>query len=296
MARDHYSELQAFLAVARHASFTRAAAEMGVSQSALSHTVRGLEKRLGIRLLTRTTRSVAPTEAGERLIERVAGKFEDIDAELAAITEFRDKPAGTVRISCSDNVADNYLWPRLKPMLRDYPDINIELRIDYGLTNIVEERLDAGVRLGESLEQDMIALPISPPMRMLAVASPAYLKHRRLPETPHDLLQHNCINIRLTTYGGNYAWEFERDDRELRLHVNGQLTFNAVPPVIKACLDGFGIAYLTEDIVRGHIDRGELIPMLGEWSPPFPGYHLYYPNRREASPAFRKVVEVLHWR
>lgn len=293
MPRDHYAELQAFLAVARHRSFTRAAAEMGVSQSALSHTIRGLEEHLGIRLLTRTTRNVAPTEAGERLISRVASKFEDIDAELANITELRDKPAGTVRISCSDTVATDILWPRLRPLLREYPDIHIELRVSYALTNIVEERLDAGVRLGEQVEQDMIAIPITPPLRMLAAASPEYLQGRQIPRVPQDLLQHNCINIRLPSYGGHYAWEFEKDDQKLKIQVPGQLTFSTGPLVLQACLDGFGIAFLPERSMTERVAAGQLVPMLEEWSPMFPGFHLYYPNRREASPAFRKVVEAL---
>ncbi len=295
MPRDHYSELQAFLAVARHQSFTRAAAEMGLSQSALSHTIRGLEQRLGIRLLTRTTRSVSPTEAGQQLIDRVASKFDDIDIELANISALRDKPAGTVRLSCSDNVAEAFIWPRLRPLLREYPDIKIEIRIDYGLTNIVEERLDAGVRLGEQIDQDMIAVPISGPVRMLAVASPEYWQQHPIPQIPQDLLQHSCINIRLPTYGGCYAWEFEKDGRELRLQVNGQLIFNTVPQIRQACVDGFGLAFLSDECVASEIAAGLLVPVLEDWCPPFPGYHLYYPNRREAAPAFRKVLEALRW-
>ncbi len=295
MARDQYSELQAFIAVARHRSFTKAANEMGLSQSALSHTIRGLEKRLGIRLLTRTTRSVSPTDAGQRLIDRVAIKFEDIDAELAALTEMRDKPAGMVRISCSDHAAEQYIWPRLKPLLREYQDIQLEVRIDYGLTNIVEERLDAGVRLGEQLEQDMIAIPIMPKARMLVAASPDYLKGKSLPLVPQELLEHQCINIRLPTFGGNYAWEFEKDGRELKLQVSGQVTFTNVDHIIQAALDGFGFAFMPQESLAPHVKRGDLITVLEDWTPSFTGLYLYYPNRREASPAFKLVAEALRY-
>ncbi|MAK92811.1 MAG: LysR family transcriptional regulator [Oleibacter sp.] len=293
MARDNYHELQAFIAVARERSFTRAAAQMGVSQSALSHTIRALESRLGIRLLTRTTRSVSPTEAGDRLLQTVAPLFEDIDAELAALTELRDKPAGTVRIACSDHAAEFTIWPRLSQLMKDYPDINIELRIDNGLTDIVGQRLDAGVRLGEHLDQDMIAVPLMPPVRMLVFSSPEYFAEHGVPQEPEDLMQHNCINFRLPSFGGLYTWEFEKDGREINVKVPGQLVFNTSSLILKAALQGNGIGYLPADMLGPHIANGSLMQVLDEWCPYFPGYHLYYPNRRDPSPAFRKVVEAL---
>jgi DNA-binding transcriptional LysR family regulator len=295
MSRDRYGELQAFINVAREGSFTKAAALMGVSQSALSHTIRGLEAHLGIRLLRRTTRSVSPTDAGQLLLERIAPHFSDIDAEIAAMSALRDKPAGSVRISASDNVAQNILWPRLAPVLREYPDIQLEINIDYRLTNIVEQRLDAGVRLGEQLEKDMIAVPIGPPMRMAAVASPDYFKRYAKPQKPQDLMEHNCINFRLPTFGGLYAWEFEKDGRKMDIQVKGQLICNTSIQVIHAALDGLGIGFMTEDSVTTLIHEGRLIRTLEDWCPPFSGYHLYYPNRREPTPAFQKVVEALRW-
>ncbi|MFK4752352.1 LysR substrate-binding domain-containing protein [Oceanobacter antarcticus] len=295
MSRDRYGELQAFLNVAREGSFTKAAALLGVSQSALSHTIRGLEAHLGIRLLHRTTRSVSPTDAGQRLLERIAPHFNDIDAEIAAISALRDKPAGSVRISASDNVAQSLLWPRLAPVLRQYPDIQLEINIDFALTNIVERRLDAGVRLGEQLEKDMIAVPISPAVRMAAIASPGYFQRNPIPQVPQDLLAHNCINFRLPTYGGLYAWEFEKDGRELNIQVKGQLTCNTSQQVVAAALDGTGIGFLTEDTAIQFLREGKLIRVLEDWCPPFSGYHLYYPNRREPTPAFQIVVEALRW-
>ncbi|WP_369856032.1 LysR substrate-binding domain-containing protein [Candidatus Thalassolituus haligoni] len=295
MSRDRYGELQAFLNVAREGSFTKAAALLGVSQSALSHTIRGLEAHLGIRLLHRTTRSVSPTDAGQRLLERIAPHFNDIDAEIAAISALRDKPAGSVRISASDNVAQSLLWPRLAPVLRQYPDIQLEINIDFALTNIVERRLDAGVRLGEQLEKDMIAVPISPAVRMAAIASPGYFQRNPIPQVPQDLLMHNCINFRLPTYGGLYAWEFEKDGRELNIQVKGQLTCNTSQQVVAAALDGTGIGFLTEDTAIQFLREGKLIRVLEDWCPPFSGYHLYYPNRREPTPAFQIVVEALRW-
>ena len=295
MSRDRYGELQAFLNVAREGSFTKAAALLGVSQSALSHTIRGLEAHLGIRLLHRTTRSVSPTDAGQRLLERIAPHFNDIDAEIAAISALRDKPAGSVRISASDSVAQSLLWPRLAPVLRQYPDIQLEINIDFALTNIVERRLDAGVRLGEQLEKDMIAVPISPAVRMAAIASPGYFQRNPIPQVPQDLLMHNCINFRLPTYGGLYAWEFEKDGRELNIQVKGQLTCNTSQQVVAAALDGTGIGFLTEDTAIQFLREGKLIRVLEDWCPPFSGYHLYYPNRREPTPAFQIVVEALRW-
>lgn len=296
MARENYSEILAFIAVAREKSFTRAAASLGVSQSALSHTIRSLEKRLGIRLLTRTTRSVSTTDAGQRLVDAVAPKFSDIDAEIEALSELRDKPAGTVRISASDHAAQTVLWPRLTPLLRDYPEINLEIAIDYGLTDIVAQRLDAGVRFGEQVEKDMIAVRIGPDMRMAVVGSPDYMAGRFKPLAPQDLVEHRCINMRLPTYGGLYAWELEKDGRELNVRVDGQLVVNTVPDSLRAALEGFGLTYLPEDIVLPHINEGRLVRVLEDWCPPFAGYHLYYPNRRRASPAFGLVVEALRWR
>ncbi len=296
MPRPDLNDLVAFLAVARERSFTRAAAKLGVSQSALSQTVRGLEARLGLRLLTRTTRSVAPTEAGERLLRAVGPRLDEIDAELAALGELRDKPAGTVRITADEHAADALLWPALEKLLPDYPDIRVEVVIDYGLTDIVAERYDAGVRLGGVVAKDMIAVPIGPNMRMAAIGAPSYFANRPLPRTPGDLTTHDCINLRLPTYGGLYAWEFERDGRELRVRVEGKLVFNSIVPILKAALAGFGLAYLAEEQVKAHLAEGRLIRVLEGWCPPFPGYQLYYPSRRQPTPAFAVLVEALRYR
>jgi DNA-binding transcriptional LysR family regulator len=295
MARDPVSDLTAFLAVARERSFTRAAAHIGVTPSALSHTIKGLEERLGLRLLTRTTRSVAPTEAGERLIAVIAPRFEEINAELAALSSLREKPAGTIRITSGETAASTILWPRLAPLLAEYPDLKIEISIDQALVDIVEGRFDAGVRLGESVSKDMIAVRIGPDLSMAAVAAPAYFAARGRPEKPADLTAHNCINLRLATYGGLYAWEFEKDGRELRVRVDGQIIMNTAAMIVDAALAGHGIAYLPEDIVMTHIRSGRLERVLQDGSPPFPGYHLYYPSRRHMSPAFRIVVEALRY-
>ncbi|MBY5928455.1 MULTISPECIES: LysR family transcriptional regulator [Halomonas] len=293
MPRENFNDLHAFLRVAEKGSFTRAAAELGVSQSALSHTIRGLEARLGIRLLTRTTRNVSPTEAGDRLLRTIAPCFEDIHHGLEALSELRDKPAGTLRISTSSHAADSILMPKLSPLLTQYPDIQVELRIDNGLTDIVSERLDAGVRLGERVAKDMIATRIGPDMRMLAVAAPSYFQRYPVPLTPHELTQHNCISIRMPTSGGLYAWEFEKDGIALNVQTHGQLVVNNSQQVLSAALAGLGLAFLPEDMVVGAIDDGRLIQVLDDWSPPFPGFHLYYPNRRQASPAFSLLVEAL---
>ncbi|OWJ59080.1 LysR family transcriptional regulator [Inquilinus limosus] len=296
MPRESLNDLLAFLAVARERSFTRAAAQLGVSQSALSHTIRGLEERLGLRLLTRTTRSVAPTEAGERLLRSIGPRFEEIDAELAALSALRDKPAGTVRITAGEHSADTILWPAVAKLVPDYPDIRVEISVDYALTDIVAERYDAGIRLGEQVAKDMVAVRIGPDMRMAVVGSPSYFARRPPPRTPHDLTAHSCINMRLPTYGGLYAWEFERDGRELKVRVEGQLVFNTGAPRLSAVLDGLGLAYLPEDQVRGHVMAGRLIHVLAEWCPPFPGYHLYYPSRRQCSPALSLLVDALRYR
>ena len=295
MARDTLPDLTAFIAVAREGSFTRAAARLGVSQSALSQTMRGLEERLGVRLLTRTTRRVAPTEAGERLLRSVGPHLDEIEAELAALGELRDKPAGTIRITASEHAATTILWPALARLLPDYPDIKVEISIESGLTDIVAERFDAGVRLGEQVAKDMIAVRIGPELRMAAVAAPGYFARRPEPKTPQDLAQHDCINLRMVTMGGFYAWEFEKGARALNVRVEGQLAFNNARLIRRAAQAGFGIAYLPEDQVLDDIAAGRLVRVLGDWCPPFAGYHLYYPSRRQQSPAFALLVDALRF-
>jgi DNA-binding transcriptional LysR family regulator len=296
MLRDNLNDVLAFLAVARDRSFTRAAAKLGVSQSALSHTIRRLEARLGLRLLARTTRSVAPTEAGERLLGALGPRFDEIEAELAGLSELRDKPAGTVRITSGEHAAEAILWPALAKLLPRYPDIKVELNIDYGLTDIVAERYDAGVRLGEQVAKDMIAVRIGPDFRMAVVGAPLYFARRPKPKHPQDLTAHDCINIRLPTYGSIYAWEFEKRGRALKVRVEGQLVFNNIALRVNAALAGLGLAYLSEDQVREHVAEGRLVRVLGDWCPPFSGYHLYYPSRRQAAPAFALLVEALRYR
>ena len=296
MAGDNLNDLTAFVAVAEERSFTRAAARLGVSQSALSQTVRGLETRLGIRLLNRTTRSVSPTAAGERLLRTVAPRFDEIRTELAALSELRHKPAGTIRLTATENAANSVLWPVLRALLPAYPDIKVEIVIDYGLTDIVAEQVDAGVRPGETVAKDMIAIPIGPAMRMAVVGSLAYFAKRPPPRTPQDLTGHDCINLRLPARRGLYAWEFERNGRELKVRVEGQLAFNTAALILQAALDGFGLAYLTEQQVEKHLDSGELVRVLANWCPPFAGYHLYYPSRRQPSAAFAALVEALRYR
>jgi DNA-binding transcriptional LysR family regulator len=290
------SDLFAFLAVAREKSFTRAAAQLGVSQSALSHTMRGLEARLGVRLLTRTTRSVAPTEAGERLLHAVGPRFEEIQAELAALNELRDKPGGTIRITASQHAAEAVLWPKVAKLLPKYPDLKVEITVDYALTDIVAERYDAGVRLGEQVAKDMIAVRIAPDMRMSVVAAPSYLAKAPPPKKPQDLVGHQCINLRLPTLGGIYAWEFEKGSKELKVRVDGQLVFNRLTQILEAALAGFGFAYVPEDAAAPHIAKGKLVRVLEDWCAPFPGYHLYYPSRRHSSPAFALLVDALRYK
>ena len=296
MPRPNINDLIAFLAVARERSFTRAAAQLGVSQSALSHTIRGLEERLGLRLLTRTTRSVAPTEAGERLLRNVGPHFDDIAAEIDALSELKEKPSGTIRINSSEHAAETLLWPKLAEFLLHYPDVKVEIWADYVLSDIVAERFDAGVRLGEQVAKDMVAVRIGPDERFVVVGSPAYLADRARPLHPEDLLAHRCINLRLPTLGGLYAWEFEKDGHELKVRVEGQLIFNQLGPILKAALASFGLAFLPVELVRPHIAAGRLIELLSDWTPPFPGYHLYYPSRRQTSPAFALLVEALRHR
>jgi DNA-binding transcriptional LysR family regulator len=295
-ARHNVNDVQAFVAVARERSFTRAAAKLGVSQSALSHTIRGLEERLGVRLLTRTTRSVSPTEAGERLLHTVGSRFEEIEAELLAVSELRERPAGTIRINAIDYVADTILWPKLAKLLREYPDIKVEITIDYGLTDIVAQRYDAGVRAGEQVAKDMIAARIGPDVRMAVVGAPSYFRNRPEPNAPQELIGHDCINLRLPTHGGLYAWEFEKDGHELRVRVEGQLVFNGTYQMLNAALAGFGLAYVPEDLAKPHLAGGRLKRVLEDWCPPFSGYHLYYPSRRQSSAAFALLVDALRYR
>ncbi|MDT8757680.1 LysR family transcriptional regulator [Sphingomonas psychrotolerans] len=296
MNRQQLAELSAFLTVARARSFTRAAAQLGVTPSAVSHSMRALEERLGVRLLNRTTRSVTPTEAGERLMLSIGPRFDEIDAELAGLSALRDKPAGLVRISADEHSMRMVLWPALRPVLRDYPDIRVEIVTDYTLTDIVAERFDAGVRFGDIVAKDMIAVPIGPDARMLAVGSPTYFAERGRPQTLEALTEHACINLRLPTYGGLYAWEFEQQGRERRVRVDGQLTYSSVFPILQAAIDGFGIGYLPQTLVQRHLDSGALEAVLTRFSPPFAGYHLYYPSRRQPTPAFAKIVEGLRYR
>ncbi len=296
MLRESLNDLTAFVAVARAGSFTKAAAQLGVSQPALSQTVRGLEARLGVRLLARTTRSVAPTEAGERLLNAVGPRFDEVEAGLAGLAEMRGKPAGTVRVTADEHAARTVLWPALRRVLPDHPEIKVEVSVDYGLTDIAAERFDAGVRLGGMVAKDMEAVRIGPDMRMAAVAAPAYLAGRTPPRRPEDLTGHTCINLRLPTQGGLYAWEFEKAGREVRVRVEGQLVFNTVSMIKDAALAGFGIAHLPQDQVQTHLDRGEFVRLLADWCPPFLGYHLYYPSRRRQSAAFEVLVEALRHR
>jgi DNA-binding transcriptional LysR family regulator len=296
MGREAMNDLTAFLCVARERSFTKAAAQIGVSPSALSHTIRGLEERLGVRLLTRTTRSVAPTDAGERLLRTVGPHVDEIHRELEALSEMRDKPAGSIRITCVDHAAETVLWPGLAEFLAQYPDIHIDLIIDNTLRDIVAERFDAGIRMGERVARDMIAVRIGPELRMAAVATPSYFAERGKPKTPQDLANHSCINLRLATLGGVYAWEFEKGSREINVRVEGQLTVNDIAVIRRAALEGLGIAFIPEDYVQHQLDAGELIRVLADWNPPFAGYYLYYPSRRQQSPAFTLLVDALRYR
>ena len=293
MLKDNFNDLLSFMVVARERSFTRAAAQLGVSQSALSHAMRNLEARLDVRLLTRTTRSVAPTEAGERLFMRLSPHLGEIEQELAALRDTRDKPAGNIRITAGEHAMSAVLWPVLKPFMMKYPDIHVEVTVDNGLTDIVDGRFDAGVRLGEQVAKDMIAVRIAPDMRMAVVGSANYLEHHGVPETPEQLAAHRCINMRLPTRGGLYAWEFERDGREIRVRVEGQLTLNSLPQRIDAAENGLGLAYVPEDTVVEAIAQGRLIRVLEAWCPAFDGYHLYYPSRRQHTTAFALLVEAL---
>jgi DNA-binding transcriptional LysR family regulator len=293
MVRRNLNDLLYFVTVAREGSFTRAASLLGVTQSALSQAISGLETRLEIRLLTRTTRSVSPTAAGERLLNAIGHRLDEIDAELDQLTEMRDKPAGTVRITCGEHVLRTTLLPKLTPLLLEYPDVKVEFDINYGFRDIVADRFDAGVRLGDTIDKDMIAIPIGPELRMSAAASPAYFAAHPKPRNPRELVNHNCINMRMQTAGGLYVWDFERRGEQLNVRVDGQLVFNTSPSMVDAALAGLGIAFLPEEEFAPHLEEGRLVRVLDEWCPPFPGYYLYYPSRRQPSPAFSLVVDAL---
>lgn len=296
MARRNLNDLLGFVTVAREGSFTRAAASLGVTQSALSQSIRGLEERLQIRLLTRTTRSVSTTAAGERLVRAIGQRFDEIESELDALTELRDKPAGTVRITCGDHVLQSILLPRLTRLLKDYPDITLEFDVNYGFRDIVADRFDAGVRMGSTIDKDMIAVAIGPALRLAVVASPRYFAAHPAPKLPRDLTEHRCINQRMPTSGGLYVWNFERRGRKVNVRVDGPLIFNTTPPQVDAALAGLGIVLLPEDEVMFHVGAGRLVRVLEDWCPRFAGYHLYYPSRRQPSPAFSLVVEALRFR
>jgi DNA-binding transcriptional LysR family regulator len=296
MAQTKVNDLQAFLAVAREQSFTKAAARLDITPSALSHTIRALEERLGVRLLARTTRNVAPTEAGDRLMRSIAPLFDQIAAEIEALGELREKPAGTVRITCTDDAIELYLRPALASFLKNYPDITLELFVDYGFTNIVEERFDAGIRLGEAISKDMIAVRISPDWRLAVVGSPAYFERCPPPATPYDLIGHACINIRHRPSGAIYAWEFERDGKAFTVKGEGQLVFNSIVHVLNGALDGIGLAYVPEALAAPYMADGRLKEVLADWCPYFQGFHLYYPHRRQASPAFSAFVDAVRYR
>ncbi|MDF9773711.1 LysR family transcriptional regulator [Pseudomonas baetica] len=296
MANPKVNDLQAFLAVARDQSFTKAAAKLGITPSALSHTIRALEQRLGIRLLARTTRNVSPTEAGERLMRSIAPLFDQITAELEALSELRDKPSGTIRISCTDDQIELCIRPMLAGFLKKYPDIKLEFYVDYGFTNVVEERFDAGIRMGESISKDMIAVRIGPDWRLAVVGAPAYFERNPAPTTPHELTAHDCVNIRHRPSGAIYAWEFERDGLAFTVKADGPLVFNSIMHVLNAAVDGVGLAYVPEELVAPYLADGRLKEVLADWCPVFQGYHLYYPNRRQASAAFSAFVEALKYK
>jgi DNA-binding transcriptional LysR family regulator len=293
MARENINDLLVFLSIARERSFTRAAAKLGVSQSALSHTIRALEARVGVRLLTRTTRSVSTTEAGESLLEVIAPRIEEIEAKLLSLSEFRDKPTGIIRITAADHPLDTVVWPKLRKVLPQFPDLRIEVSADYRLADIVDERYDIGVRYGDQVAKDMIAVRISEDVPTAMVASPGYLKAHRMPRSPQDLLQHNCITLRLATAQSLYAWELKKGKHETQARVSGQITCNTQPQMVQAALDGFGIAFVCEDVVREHMESGRLQSLMDDWCPIFPAYHAYYPSRRQASRAFTVVIDAL---
>jgi DNA-binding transcriptional LysR family regulator len=296
MMKENLNDLTAFVMVAREGSFTRAAAQLGVSQSALSQTIRALEERLGLRLLTRTTRRVAPTDAGDRLLGSIGPRLDGIEQDLAALGDLRDKPAGNIRITASEHAANSILLPRLAALMPTYPDIKVEINTDYRMIDIVEHRFDAGVRLGEYLQKDMIAVRIGPDVRMAVVGAPGYFATRPVPVKPQDLTNHNCINVRLPTHGGLLPWDFKQGTHEVTVRVEGQLTLNGFPQIVDAALAGIGLAYVLEDVVSTYLADGRLQRVLEDWCNVFPGYHLYYPSRRQPSPAFSVVVDALRYR
>ncbi|WP_334188931.1 LysR family transcriptional regulator [Noviherbaspirillum sp.] len=296
MKREEMADLTAFLVVAEERSFTKAAAKLGMTQSGLSQIMRRLETRLGLRLLTRTTRSVTTTDAGERLLQTLAPALANLDASVAALSELRDKPAGTIRITSVEHAAKTIIWPALKKLLPDYPDISVEIDLDYGRVDIVAERYDAGVRLGEQVAQDMIAVRMAPDMQMAIVGSPDYFAGMRAPVVPQDLMQHRCINLRLPTSGGLYVWEFVKKGRELKVRTEGPLVFNTIDLIIDAAVNGFGLGYVPLDQVQKHLDSGQLISVLKDWCPKLSGYHLYYPSRRQPTAAFALLVEALRYK
>lgn len=293
MLRENVADLLFFLAVAREKSFTRAAAQLGVSQSALSHTVRQLEERMGVRLLTRTTRSVNPTPAGERLLESLTPRFQEIEDELVAVTEYREKPAGTVRLTAMDYAINDIIWPKLSKVLKDYPDIKVEIVTSYGFTDIVAEKFDAGIRMGESVSVGMVASRISPDIAYAVAASPDYIASFGKPNVPQDLTGHKCINLRLPSHGGNYVWEFEKDGQDVRVRVEGQITCTTGPQIKAVAMDGYGLCYLPEGMLEVELRAGTLVRVLEDWTPPWTGYHIYYPSRRQPSAAFAIVLAAL---
>jgi DNA-binding transcriptional LysR family regulator len=296
MVKRNFNDLLSFITVAREGSFTRAASQLGVTQSALSQAIRGLETRLDIRLLTRTTRSVSTTAAGERLLQAIGHRFDEIEDELEVLSDLRDKPAGTVRITCGDHVLKSTLLPKVAALLLKYPDVNVEFDVNYGFRDIVADRFDAGVRLGDTIDKDMIAVPIGPKLRMAAVAPPDYFANHPKPKTPQDLTRHRCINMRFPTHGGLYVWEFERKGKQVNVRVDGQVTLNSTPHIVIAALEGLGIAFLPEEEFAPHIEQGRLVRVLEDWCGYFDGYYLYYPSRRQPSPAFSLVLEALRFR
>jgi DNA-binding transcriptional LysR family regulator len=296
MARENINDILVFLAVARERSFTRAAAKLGMTQSALSHIIRGLEERLGVRLLTRTTRSVSPTDAGERLLQNVGPRLEEIEAEIAAVSELGDKPAGTIRITATDHVVDSVLWPRIAPLLPQYPDLHVEISSDYRMVDIAAERYDIGVRFGDQVEKDMIAVRLTPDVPMAIVGAPAYFAHRPVPASIQDLLKHDCINLRLASKGGLYAWELRHEGRDLEVQVRGRLVFNGIYQILNAALSGCGLGFVQEDLAAPHILAGRLLSVMEDWCPSFPGLHAYYPSRRQNSRALALVIDAIRWK
>jgi DNA-binding transcriptional LysR family regulator len=296
MARENINDILVFLAVARERSFTRAAAKLGMTQSALSHIIRGLEERLGVRLLTRTTRSVSPTDAGERLLQNVGPRLEEIEAEIAAVSELGDKPAGTIRITATDHVVDSVLWPRIAPLLPQYPDLHVEISSDYRMVDIAAERYDIGVRFGDQVEKDMIAVRLTPDVPMMIVGAPAYFAHRPVPASIQDLMKHDCINLRLASKGGLYAWELRHEGRDVEVQVRGRLVFSGIYQILNAALSGCGLGFVQEDLAAPYLRAGRLVSVMEDWCPSFPGLHAYYPSRRQNSRALALVIDALRWK